>query len=172
MLSPRSRTWRRIVSSAPLLVVVGALAACGGGGGTSGAGGGGVAGASTALTGNGKQVMATETDFKIQLSGASLQPGSTTFVVVNKGKVAHSLEVNGPGVSDMRIPGTIAPGSSKRLTVTLQKGSYEIYCPVDGHKGLGMDLHVTVGGSANGSMSGSGTTSTSSGGSTTKGGGY
>jgi len=32
--------------------------------------------------------------------------------------------------------------------VTLPKaGTYEIYCPVDGHKGLGMKGTITVGGS-------------------------
>jgi hypothetical protein len=32
------------------------------------------------------------------------------------------------------------------LTVTLQPGRYEIHCPVDGHKTMGMDTHFTVGG--------------------------
>lgn len=32
--------------------------------------------------------------------------------------------------------------------MTLRNGSYELYCPVDGHKGLGMDVRVTVGGGA------------------------
>jgi len=87
-----------------------------------------------------------ETEYKIVLSQTTLSPGKTTFVAVNKGHTAHSLEVDGPGVSNQRIPGTIPPGSSKTLTVTLQKGSYEIFCPVDSHKQLGMVVHVTVGG--------------------------
>jgi uncharacterized cupredoxin-like copper-binding protein len=151
-------------------MVVFALAACGGGSSRSGAGTGGVAGTTAQVSG--RQVVATETEYKISLSTTHLVPGRTTFVAMNKGHVSHSLEINGPGVSHQRIAGTVSPGSSKRLTVTLQKGSYEIYCPVDGHKNLGMDLHVTVGGASTGSTGGmmhGGTTTT--GGSTTTGGG-
>lgn len=167
MRSPRSTTWRGAATLAPLLAVVAALAACGGGGGKAAPSTSGVAGTS-ATKGAGHQVTVTETDFKLQLSPSSLQPGPTTFTAMNNGHVAHSLEVDGPGVSDQRIPGTIAPGSSKTLTVTLKAGTYEIYCPVDGHKGLGMDLHVTVSGSGSSGMTGTtpapATTGSSSGG--------
>jgi uncharacterized cupredoxin-like copper-binding protein len=81
---------------------------------------------------------------------------------MNKGHLSHSLEIDGPGVSDQRIPGTISPGSSKQLTVTLQKGTYEIYCPVDSHKSLGMLIHVTVGSGGAGGSQGTGSTSTNS----------
>jgi len=133
--------WPRLATFLP---VVFALAACGGG--SSNSAKSNAAGAATTAGSTGRQVTAVETEYHIQLSTTSLQPGLTTFVAMNKGKVAHSLEVDGPGVSDKRVTGTVAPGSSMQLTVTLRKGSYEIYCPVDGHKGLGMDLHVTVGG--------------------------
>lgn len=43
-----------------------------------------------------------------------------------------------------RKTGTISGGGSTAVTVTLQNGSYEIYCPVDRHKAQGMDLHITV----------------------------
>ncbi len=56
----------------------------------------------------------------------------------------HALEIDGPGVSD-KASDTVSPGSSTSLTVTLRKGSYELYCPVDGHKDLGMDTTITVG---------------------------
>ena len=46
-------------------------------------------------------------------------------------------------MSDRKTP-TISPGASTAVTVTLQKGSYEVYCPVDSHKAMGMDLHITV----------------------------
>jgi plastocyanin len=98
--------------------------------------------ATTAITSS--RVTATETEYKIVLSRASLKPGTYSFVAVNKGKIAHSLAVNGPGVAHKRITGTIPPGSSKTLTITLRKGSYDVYCPVDGHKALGMDRKVSV----------------------------
>jgi uncharacterized cupredoxin-like copper-binding protein len=140
-----SQTRRCALACVPVLAVVLALAACGGGRSTSTPAGGGVAGASKSM------VTATETEWAIRLSQTHLAAGPTTFVAVNKGKVAHSLEIDGPGVANERIPGTIAPGSSMRLTVTLKKGSYDVFCPLPGHKQRGMDVHVTVGGGSSGS---------------------
>ena len=134
------------------LVVLGllpvAVAACGGGGGTPA--GSGVAGASV------HAVTVKESEYKLQLSGAKLGPGTYRVTARNVGKVPHALEIDGPGVSDLRTPGTIAPGSSKTLTVTLKKGSYEIYCPVPGHKAMGMDMTVKVGAGAAASSGGGG----------------
>jgi plastocyanin len=151
------------VMVAPLVGVALAGAACGGGKSSTG----GVAGTTATLAG--RHVGVKLSEYHIQLSTSSLVPGRTSFVAANKGKIAHSLEIDGPGVSDRRIVGTIAPGSSKALTVTLQKGRYEIYCPVDGHKQLGMDVHVSVGGTAGG-KSGGGTATTNT--MTTSGNGY
>jgi uncharacterized cupredoxin-like copper-binding protein len=135
------------------LVVLGllpvAVAACGGGGGGTAAKSG-VAGASV------HAVTVKESEYKLQLSTTKLGAGTYRFTARNVGKIPHALEIDGPGVSDMRTPGTIAPGSSKTLTVTLKKGSYEIYCPVPGHKAMGMDMHVTVGGAAAASKSSGG----------------
>jgi uncharacterized cupredoxin-like copper-binding protein len=135
------------------LVVLGllpvAVAACGGGGGGTAAKSG-VAGASV------HAVTVKESEYKLQLSTTKLGAGTYRFTARNVGKIPHALEIDGPGVSDMRTPGTIAPGSSKTLTVTLKNGSYEIYCPVPGHKAMGMDMHVTVGGGAAASKSSGG----------------
>ena len=30
--------------------------------------------------------------------------------------------------------------------MTFKKGAYDIYCPVPGHKALGMNVNITVGG--------------------------
>lgn len=167
MLSPKSRAGARVTALAAFLPIVFTLAACGGGSSSS-PGTSGASGATTAMHGSGNQVTATETEYHIQLSQMTLQPGAATFVAVNNGKVGHSLEINGPGVSNRRIAGTIPPGKSEQLTVTLQRGSYEIFCPIDGHKGLGMDVHLTVGG---GGSAGVTTTNSSSGATTTKSGG-
>ena len=99
----------------------------------------------------------------------SLTPGTVTisktgaydFRVTNNGTIAHALEIQGNGV-EKKI-GDIQPGASATLRVILNKnGSYELYCPIDGHRGLGMQGTVTVG---NGS--GSGGTTTNDGGTTT-----
>ena len=91
----------------------------------------------------GTVVTANESDFKISLSSTTFTPGRYTFIAKNVGQTAHALEIDGPGVSDRKTP-TISPGASTPGTVALQKGSYEIYCPVDSHKAMGMDLHITV----------------------------
>ncbi|HEX2498493.1 MAG TPA: plastocyanin/azurin family copper-binding protein [Actinomycetes bacterium] len=41
---------------------------------------------------------------------------------------------------------TLSPGDSGQLTVDLQAGTYELYCPVGGHRGLGMETEITVAG--------------------------
>ena len=85
------------------------------------------------------------TDFHLALSQQNFTPGTYTFVAVNSGQAVHAIEVDGPGVSDQQTD-DVQPGQTARLTVTLQPGSYEMYCPVDGHKTKGMDTHFTVGG--------------------------
>ncbi len=93
--------------------------------------------------GSGTTVVATETEYKIALSRTSFRPGTYTFEAKDAGASTHALEINGPGVKDRSTP-NINHGQSATLTVTLQKGSYEIWCPVDGHKQRGMDAHITV----------------------------
>ena len=85
------------------------------------------------------------TDFHLALSQQNFTPGTYTFVAVNSGQAVHAIEVDGPGVSDQQTD-DVQPGQTARLTVTLQPGSYEMYCPVDGHRTKGMDTHFTVGG--------------------------
>jgi uncharacterized cupredoxin-like copper-binding protein len=92
----------------------------------------------------GTVVQVTEKDFSISLARTSLTPGSYTFQVNNTGSTAHNLTVKGPGV-DSKATSTLDPGSAGQLTVTLQQGSYELYCSIDSHKDRGMDLTVQVG---------------------------
>jgi uncharacterized cupredoxin-like copper-binding protein len=94
--------------------------------------------------------------------------GTVTFQVTNNGSFEHALEVEGQGVEEETE--TIAPGESAELTVDLsQAGSYEIYCPVDGHRKKGMEGTLTVGAAAGG---GSTATTDDEGGTTDDGGGY
>ena len=38
----------------------------------------------------------------------------------------------------------LKPGEARDLSVNLKPGKYQFYCPVDGHKGKGMTLPLTV----------------------------
>jgi uncharacterized cupredoxin-like copper-binding protein len=123
------------------------LAACGGGGNSNDSGSS-TGDATTAPqqkpATSGTQVTAELSDFHIKLSTEKFRPGQYTFTAKNTGKHEHALEVEGPGAENRSK--TLEPGQSTTLTVTLKSGSYEVYCPVDGHKDLGMKTDITVGG--------------------------
>ena len=73
--------------------------------------------------------------------------GTYAFAVKNDGTTAHALEVEGNGVEEKT--GNIEPGSTATLRVTLSKGgSYEMYCPIDGHRGQGMEGTIVAGSGA------------------------
>jgi uncharacterized cupredoxin-like copper-binding protein len=90
-------------------------------------------------------VKAVETDFHIALSKHTFKAGSYTFVAQNKGQTTHALMVVGPGIR-MAMTKDIQPGQSAKLTVTFKKGAYNINCPIPGHKALGMNVNIKVGG--------------------------
>jgi hypothetical protein len=71
----------------------------------------------------------------------------------------------------MSMTKDISPGQSAKLTVTFKKGAYDIDCPIPGHKALGMNVNITVGGASTTSSSSKNSTSGTSGGSTAGGGG-
>jgi uncharacterized cupredoxin-like copper-binding protein len=100
----------------------------------------GPAGASPKAT----SVKAVETEFHIALSKKTFAPGRYTFFTENKGHVTHALEITGPGLGDPHTK-NLEPGQTARLTVTFKKGAYDIFCPVPGHKMLGMNMNVSVG---------------------------
>ena len=146
------RTHRLTLLGAVVVVVAAVSGGCGGSGGTKNAGSTAASTEGSASSGGGviKTVSVHETEYKLSPNTISLtKPGTYIFKGVNDGTTAHALGVEGNGVdSDISA---IDPGSSGTLKVTLSKaGTYEIYCPVDGHKGLGMEGKITVGGSRSG----------------------
>ena len=118
------------------------LAACSGGGG--GRSSGTTASHSATGANSGTRVTVTETEYALKLSRSSLAPGTYTFVSDNHGRITHALSIDGPGVEDARTK-NLQSGQEGTLTVHLKKGTYDLYCPVDGHKQLGMDRHIEVG---------------------------
>ncbi len=124
-----------------------ALVALGGLGGVAAAGLSGL-GIGTALPAGATSVKVTtvkavETDFHIALSKKTFAPGRYTFVAENKGHTTHALEITGPGLRNA-TSANINPGQSAKLKVTLKKGRYDVFCPIPGHKALGMNLNVVV----------------------------
>jgi len=150
-------------------------AACGGASGSGSAStttaGSGASTSSSAAAASGTQVTATLTEYHIALSAQTFTPGTYTFVTKNAGQVGHALEISGPGVSDQHTQG-LQPGGTADLTVTLSAGSYDVFCPVPGHKSLGMDTTITVSGSGAGGAATQPTTTTQPTTSAGSGGGY
>lgn len=144
---------------APIGLVVVALAGCGGKGGTT---------QQAAPTGGGKSIQIKEIEYSLAPAKVTIAaPGTVTFDAKNAGKVDHALEIQGNGI-DQKL-GTLSPGSSGKLTVDLSKaGTYELFCPIDGHRGMGMQATVVVGGASAGGAS----TSTTNGSTTKSSGGY
>ena len=89
-------------------------------------------------------VTAIETEFHIALSKKSFSPGTYKFTAVDKGHLQHNLVIDGPGVNMAKTAGLLSPGQSASVTVTLRKGSYDIFCGVPGHKAEGMNVNITV----------------------------
>lgn len=75
----------------------------------------------------------------------SLPPGETTFTVTNNGDHEHSFEIEGNGV-ERELEANLAPGESGELTITLEPGTYTVYCPVGDHREEGMVTTLEVAG--------------------------
>jgi plastocyanin len=104
---------------------------------------------------SGQTIEVSLSDFALDPSQISIdEPGTYTFRAVNDGQTVHALELEGHGVEEETED--IQPGETADLTVELtEAGDYELYCPVDDHRSMGMEGTVVVGGSG---ASGGGTT--------------
>lgn len=96
----------------------------------------------------GTAVSLGETEYKLTPPDPRMKAGAVVIEARNSGKVTHAIEVEagGAGGKDARSA-DIAPGRTATLVVTLQAGKkYVWYCPIDGHRGLGMKGTITVAG--------------------------
>jgi uncharacterized cupredoxin-like copper-binding protein len=151
---------QRILFVAVLGILILMLAACGGSSSTgsgaksgehSGGGGGAITGGGTtakagATPGRGviRTVVIKESEFKLDPSKVTLdKPGTYIFEVKNVGTFTHALEIEGNGVeAETR---QMDAGNSGKIKVNFKNpGTYEMYCPVDGHRAEGMEGKVTV----------------------------
>jgi plastocyanin len=128
---------RRLITLVPLLLLA---TACGG----SSSGNGGVI----------QTIQISEKEYSLNPSSITLpKPGAYAFEVTNDGMTTHALniEAKGEGEGGEAEAGNIDPGSHKTVKFTFSAGaSYEMYCPIDGHKDKGMEGTISVGGAAGG----------------------
>jgi plastocyanin len=124
----------RLVPALAAVLAV-ATAGCGGGDDDSGA---------PAASSSAQTVAIHESEFKLDLAEVELDSAGTyRFKAINDGSSTHALEVEGNGVEEETE--TIPAGQSAEVTVELEDGTYEIYCPIADHRARGMDGKVVVG---------------------------
>jgi hypothetical protein len=88
-------------------------------------------------------VTVTEREYRISLSTKTPPAGVVRLLVHNAGHVAHAISISGPGLST-RTTGTIRPGATKALLVTLRGGVFTVWCPIGRHAASGMKTSLSV----------------------------
>jgi hypothetical protein len=90
------------------------------------------------------------TEFRLEPPRLAIdEPGVYTFRAVNRGSTEHALEIesepdNANGDFKAEI-GELGPGERAELIVRLERGLYEIECPVADHDDRGMKGLLSVG---------------------------
>ena len=82
-------------------------------------------------------------DFEIELSETEMAAGEYEFEVTNDGDASHDLVIERDG-EDVAATQVLSSGGSETLAVTLEPGEYVFYCSVGNHRGMGMEIPVTV----------------------------
>lgn len=82
------------------------------------------------------------TEYEIQMPD-SLPAGRATFQITNAGKENHNFAIEGPGIAS-KLTSDLTRGDTQEITLDLVRGTYTVYCPVDGHRGKGMQRTLVV----------------------------
>ena len=118
-----------------------------------------------ALPAGSRVVHVDERDFHISVQSTTLPPGNYVFVDTNHGASAHELVMWKTIDPDDRLPidsdgrvnedspeldsvldsgSSLAPGETRVLTTTLDRGHYVLVCNLPGHFRAGMHIDITV----------------------------
>ncbi|MBV9544047.1 MAG: cupredoxin domain-containing protein [Chloroflexi bacterium] len=89
------------------------------------------------------------TEFAFNPATLTVPAGRETFVLNNAGQFPHTMHIEGNGIS-VDVAPAIDGGQTESGTVTLTPGTYQVWCPVDGHRERGMEGTLTVAGAAAG----------------------
>jgi plastocyanin len=98
---------------------------------------------SAAPEAGGATIEVSESEFSIKLSKSSMKPGDYTFAISNDGNFPHNLAIKGPGIGG-ETSDTFDGGQSGDLAVTLQEGTYTLWCAVGNHRAQGMETTIEV----------------------------
>ncbi len=83
-------------------------------------------------------------EWGISTNVIEVQEGTIEFLVSNDGNVPHALAITGNGVNDETE--VFSGGQNRTLRVQLSAGDYELWCPVPGHRDLGMEVSFRTSG--------------------------
>ncbi|HEY8477631.1 MAG TPA: hypothetical protein VIN09_12265 [Chloroflexota bacterium] len=81
-------------------------------------------------------------EWAVALDQEALPRGATRLHITNAGSVIHAVRIVGQG-TELQSP-LLRPGDSVTMEVDLSPGAYELYCPLSGHRDLGLRTSVTV----------------------------
>jgi uncharacterized cupredoxin-like copper-binding protein len=126
------------------------LGACGGGGGGATAKPASTAAMpATATPAATDPAAATAAALSIEAHEFSLSPsdlhaaaGTVAIQYKNAGAIQHTLMIDGVAGFKLDVP---KAGDVDTATVKLEPGTYTLYCDIPGHRGAGMEDHLTVG---------------------------
>jgi plastocyanin len=137
LLTPRLR--RAALGALAAIAAVASLAACGDDDSGNDGGEGRAAAADADL-----QVLARDIDF--DRDSYTLPAGTSTIAYVQEGAMVHTLVIEGPDGEDLddfklevRADGEVDTGE-----ITLEPGTYTLYCDVAGHRQAGMEAELVV----------------------------
>lgn len=82
------------------------------------------------------------TEYEIRMPD-TINAGHERFRIVNSGKENHNFVITGNGVS-AQLPNDLTRGDTTDIAMDLKPGTYTVFCPVDGHRGKGMQRTLTV----------------------------
>jgi len=85
---------------------------------------------------------ASKTALKFNKKTLRAAHGKVTIVMSNPSSTKHGIAIEGHGID--KDGKAVGKNKTSRVTVTLKKGTYEFYCPVDDHKGAGMKGKLIV----------------------------
>jgi uncharacterized cupredoxin-like copper-binding protein len=92
-----------------------------------------------------RQIRVAEYEFHMEDDRLNLYTGTYRFVVSNKGRLPHDLDVlNSSGKEVGATPSLLKAGEGAEFSVALVPGSYIMVCSVPGHRQQGMEGKITV----------------------------
>src|SRR2546423_15012188 len=73
----------------------------------------------------------------------TIPAGAQTLHIADAGDRNHNFQIEGNGVSQ-KLVNDLTRGDTADMTLTLKPGTYTVYCPIDKHRGKGMQRTITV----------------------------